>query len=155
MGRQLRRALFRTVEIFDYRTFFVAGAFVILLLAGYLLFGAVQGAHDANVTANQRAKAATRRIDGLQQTIAGQAQTIAELLAREAAQSAEQRALAEQIRQMGGRPVVSPQPAATAYVVHSPRPAASRRSSATPHPPRSPKPSPSPTCSPLPLVGCR
>jgi hypothetical protein len=37
-----------------------------MLLVGYLMVGAVQSAHDANVTANQRGKAATRRIDGLQ-----------------------------------------------------------------------------------------
>lgn len=151
--------MFRTVEIFDYRTFLVAGAFAFLLLVGYLLFGAVQGAHDANVTANQRGKAATRRIDGLQQIIAGQAQTIAELLARESARAAEQRALAEQVSQLGGKPVVSPRPAETAYVVRSPSPAPQRSAAPRPTPSQTrrptPAPTPSPTCSPFPIIGCR
>lgn len=154
----MARALFRAVEIFDYRTFLVAGAFAILLLVGYLLFGAVQGAHDANVTANQRAKAATRRIDLMQQTIAGQAQTIAELLAHDAAVAAEQKALAAQVEQLGGEPVVSPEPARTVYVVRSPDAAPSEFApSPQPSPSHKPKPrpKPSPTCSPLPLIGCR
>lgn len=159
MARRVERTLFRIVEIFDYRTFLVAGAFVTLVLVGYLMVGAVQGAHDANTNANVRGQAASRRIDGLQQTIADQAQTISDLKAREAVQAAEQEALARQIRQMGGQPVVNPQPAPTVYVVRPPSPkgkpsrsAPSPRPSATRSP--TPRPSPSPTCL-VPVLGCR
>lgn len=161
MARRVERTLFRIVEIFDYRTFLVAGAFVTLVLVGYLMVGAVQGAHDANTNANVRGKAATKRIDGLQQTIADQAQTISDLKAREAVQAAEQDALARQVRQLGAQPVVNPQPAPTVYVVRPPSPKSSpspRRSTASPsaRPSRSPSPhpTPSPTCL-VPVLGCR
>jgi hypothetical protein len=155
MRQRTRKALFRTVEIFDYRTFFVAGAFVTLLLVGYLIVGAIQSAHDAQVSANQRGKAASKRIDGLSQTIADQAQTIAELLARQARSDAEQDALARQVRQMGGQPVVSPQPrpTTTVYVVRSPSPTPRTASPAPSKPSSSPKSSPSPTCL-LPVIRC-
>lgn len=156
MRRRASRVLFRTVEIFDYRTFAVAGAFTILLLVGYLIFGAIQSAHDAQVSANQRGKSASKRIDGLQQTIADQAQTIAQLLARQARSDAEQAALARQVQQLGGQPVVSPQPAptSTVYVVRSPSPRpATSRPTPKPSPSRKPSPSPSPTCL-VPILRC-
>jgi outer membrane biosynthesis protein TonB len=156
MRRRARQVLFRTTEIFDYRTVLVAGAFVTLLLIGYLIVGAIQAAHDANVASNQRGKAASRRIDGLQQTIADQAQTIATLLSRQARSDAEQAALARQVQQLGGQPVVSPQPkpTSTVYVVRAPSPRPSPSSRPSPKPsPRKPSPSPSPTCL-VPILGC-
>lgn len=158
MPRRIERTLFRLVEIFDYRTFLVAGAFVTLLLVGYLMVGAVQGAHDANTTANVRGQAASRRIDGLQQTIADQAQTISDLKARDAKRAAEQAALAAQIRQMGGQPVVTPQPAPTVYVVRPPSPSGSPAASSSPSDrptatrSPTPRPSTSPTCRPVPII---
>lgn len=161
LKRRAHRVLFRTVEIFDYRTFAVAGAFLIVLLVGYLIFGAVQASHDAQTSANQRGKAASKRIDGLQQVIAAQAQTISDMRARQARSDAQQEALARQVRQLGGQPVVSPSPAPTVYVVMSPSPrprgsrpfpSASPTRSPTPQP--QPQPSPSPTCRPLPVIGC-
>jgi hypothetical protein len=153
MRRRARQVLFRTTEIFDYRTFLVAGAFVTLLLVGTLIVGAIQAAHDAQISANQRGKAASKRIDGLQQTIADQAQTIAELLARQSRSDAEQAALSRQVQQMGGQPVVSPQPrpTSTVYVVRSPSPAP--RVTSRPSTKPTPSPSPSPTCL-LPPLGC-
>lgn len=154
----MHRALFRTLEIFDYRTFLVAGGFVLLLLVGYLIVGAVQGAHDANTTANLRGQAASRRIDGLQTTITDQAETIAGLRAAVSAAVARQNALARQVEQLGGRPVVQPSPERI-YVVISPSPAASPSRSPRPFPSaspsRTPRPSPSPTCRPVPVIGCR
>lgn len=161
MRRRTQQVLFRVVEIFDYRTLMVASVLTALLLAGYLMVGAIQSAHDANVTANQRGKAATRRIDGLQDIIADQAQTIADLKARDAARDAQMAALSAQVRQLGGQPVVSPQPAPTVYVVRSPSPASSRSRSprpfVSPSPSRTPRPSPSPspTCLLPKPIGCR
>jgi hypothetical protein len=155
--RKVRKTLFRAVEIFDYRTFAVAAFFLIVLLIGYLIFGAVQSAHDAQTSANQRGKAASKRIDGLQQTIADQAQTISDMRSRQARSDAAQEALARQVQQLGGQPVVRPQPQPTVYVVRSPSPEPSLRPfpSASPSPSRTPRPSPSPTCQPLPVIGCR
>lgn len=158
MRRRTRQVLFRVVEIFDYRTLMVASVLTALLLAGYLMVGAVQSAHDANVTANQRGKAATRRIDGLQQIIARQQQQMADLTAAVAAGTAKQEALVRQVEQLGGEPVVAPEPSPKSQAPPSPQsrvspsPFRSPRPSAAPS--RTPQPSPSASCLLPPPIGC-
>jgi hypothetical protein len=161
MRRRARKVAFRVVEIFDYRTLMVASVLTALLLVGYLVVGAVQSAHDANITSNQRSKAASRRIDGLQHTIARQGEEIADLRARQAASAARQEALAHQVQQLGGEPVVSPEAAPRLSPALSATPKPRSSSSPRPRPSTSPtrsptpRPSPSPTCLPLPIIGCR
>jgi hypothetical protein len=157
---RLKRVAYRLTEILDYRTFIVAGAFVTLGIVGYLIFAALQQAHDATEAQNRSRMAASRRIDLLNAQI--------EALQHEIAAGAEQRgdlaaklaALAEQVRQLGGKPVVIITP--TFRRTSSPtstrptsQPTPSPTSSAAPKPTRSPSPSPtpSPTCL-LPILGC-
>lgn len=159
----MRKFAFRLVEIFDYRTFLVAGAFATLLLVGYLIVGAIQSAHDANLASNQRGKAATRRIDLLTQQGQERDRRIEQLVKTIAQQQTAQDALSEQIRRMGGQPIVVVRSAGSTSVVVSssptPRPSPATRpqptSSPSSRPTNKPRPSPSPTCRPLPILGCR
>lgn len=174
------RFTFRLLEIFDYRTFITAGAFLSLLLVGYLVVTSVQTAQDSKDLLEGQRAAATRRID-LLTTELRRLQALAQDNSRTNGEQAEAiAALTEQIKQLGGRPVVTgpsqdPVPNAPASpggapstelnVLPSPQvspsasPPPSTRSSpqpsATPTASSSPSPSESPSvtvC--LPLVGC-
>lgn len=161
MTTRARRVARRLLEVFDWRTFAVAGGFLLLILIGYLLFGAFQAAHDATASADLRGKAATRRIDLLNSQIQQLQAEIAAGRDRQGQLTATVAALAEQVRQMGGRPVASsvvvtlaPAPART--VTAAPSASARPRPTPRPSPSSTPTPRPSPTCTRLPIVGaCR
>lgn len=156
LGR-VKRGLYRTTEILDYRTFVVATAFLITALVGYLVFSAFQAAHDSTSAANQRGQAATRRIDLLNREIDELNDQLRGLTADAARERGELStkidALAEQVRRMGGRPIVvttaSPSPSA-ARSSPTPAPRPTNRPTARPRP----SATPSPTCTALPIVGC-
>lgn len=120
---------------------------------GDVLEQARQDAATAQATANQARsaqQAATRRIDRL---TTGQQQ-----LGRQVAFLLEENsALRQQVRDMGGAPIViTPSSSTTArYPSASPSPSPSPRQSPRPSPAPRPSPSPSPTCRPLPIIGCR
>lgn len=156
MSRRLRRALFRTTEVLDYRTFVVATVFLFLLLIGYLTVSSIQQAHDATVNAVAARQAATRRIDLLNSQIGQLQAAIAAGQDQRGQLATAVQALQAQVRQLGGQPVV--------IITPSPVPAGS--SSPAPHPTGSPRPSPTrtakprptptPTCTRLPKTGiCR
>lgn len=155
-GRRFAR---RLLEVFDYRTFAVAGAFVTLLLVGYIVFSAFQAAHDATEAANRRGAAATRRIDRLNTTIGQLQAEIAAGRDERGQLAAAVAALTTQIRQLGGSPVLSLSPSAvTRYATPSSTvvsPAASPRTSTTPRPHPTATSTPSPTATPTPGLVCR
>lgn len=156
---RLRRALFRTTEVLDYRTFVVATVFLILLLIGFVTVTNIQQAHDATLNAIAARKAATRRIDLLNTQIAQLQAGIAAGQDQRGQLATAVAALQAQVRQLGGQPVI--------VVTYRPSPApapASSRPTATPAPhpqptptrTHTPRPTPSPTCTRLPIVGtCR
>lgn len=159
MGR-LRRLVQRVFEIFDYRTFAVAGAFLTLLLVGYLVVSSIQAAHDATDAQNRARVAASRRIDLLNTEITRLQGEIAAGRDQRGQLALAVAALSAQVRDLGGQPIVTvttvnrsdPQSTST------PSPAASAAPQVTPtprpRPSRTPAPSPSPTCRALPVIGC-
>lgn len=111
--------------------------------------------------ATQLRTASSRRIDKLNDELRDVRSDFAEAEAQRGRLSAALDALAEQIRQMGGRPVAtssngdSVRPAPSSSARTSPRPGASPTRSASPRPTSTPRPSPSPTCRVVaPVVGC-
>lgn len=152
---RLRRGAYRLVQVFDWRTFVVAGAFLALLLVGYLVVSSVQQAHDATEAQNRARAAATRRIDSLTRKIDELQQQIARGEGDRSELSTQVAVLTEQVRRMGGRAlvVVSPSPAPQPTATTSPQPAPSPTPRPAPSRTRQPTPTPSP-CRALPLIGC-
>lgn len=158
---RVKRGLYRLLEVFDYRTFAVAAGFLALLLVGYLVMASVQQAHDATEAQNRSRTAATRRIDILNNRIEKLQAQIVQGQGDRSELAAKLAALEEQVRQLGGRPVVTGGPARTSGPVPgptrrpspTPAPTSTRPPPASPRPP-SPTPRPSPTCLPLPVIGC-
>lgn len=153
----IKRTLFRVTQVFDYRTFAVAGAFVSVLVAGMLVINSAQTAREALDAQDASRKAASRRIDLLTQQANQRDTRINHLIATVARQQTGMDALTEQIRRMGGQPVVIVrQSNGNSEPAPSPTPRAS--SPSKPRPTTSPQPqpsaSPSPTCRPLPIIGC-
>lgn len=148
-----RRFAQRVVEVFDWRTFAVAGAFLTMGLVAYLVFSAFQAAHDATEAANQRGKAATRRIDSLNSEIQKLQAAIAEGRDQRGQLATAVAALSAQIRQLGGTPIVTVRvtsaPNTTITITPSPAPAVSSspssRPTSSPTPTLSPSPSPTST----------
>lgn len=152
MTTRPRRVARRLLEVFDWRTFAVAGAFLTAVLIGYAFWSAFQAAHDATEAANQRGKAASRRIDLLNNEIQELQDAIAAGRDERGQLATAVAALTAQIRQAGGTPVVTVRvtsaPAPTATATASPRASSSPR----PRPTATRTPAPSPT--PEPSVLC-
>jgi hypothetical protein len=161
-GLERRRA--RGVKAWlDYRTFAMGGFFVITLLVFYSVVSSNHRAAEALRAQAESRQAASRRIDlltGEIRRLTSESKTRGEQVAELQAQV---EALIEQVRQMGGNPVVVVRPSAG----QSPSPQSTGRPSASPTPSRTrpPRPSPShtpprPSSSPseppfcLPVIGC-
>lgn len=160
MTTRARRVARRLLEVFDYRTFAVAGFFAAFLIVGWVVFSAFQAAHDATVSADRRGKAASRRVDMLNSEIQQLERQIVAGQDERGQLAAKVDALSEQVRQLGGRPVVAVTVSPEPELEPTPPPMASSRPSSTPapHPTRTvrPTPRPSPTCTRLPILGtCR
>jgi hypothetical protein len=157
---RLRRATQRVLEIFDYRTFAVAGAFLTLLLVGFLVVSSIQAARDATDAQNRARVAASRRIDLLNTEITRLQGEIAAGRDQRGQLALAVAALSAQVRDLGGQPIVTvttvnrsnPQPAPAPTASRSAAPRAT--SSPRPRPSRTPAPSPTPTCRALPVIGC-
>lgn len=151
----IKRTLFRATQVFDYRTFAVAGAFLSVLIAGMLVINSAQTAREALNAQDASRKAASRRIDLLTQQANQRDARINSLVATVARQQTGMDALTEQIRRMGGQPVVIVrQSNGTSDPAPSPRASSTPKPRPTTSPRPSPKPTPSPTCRPLPIIGC-
>lgn len=166
---RLRRTAQVTLDLLDWRTFAVGGAFATVLIVGWGFYQALESASEATkALAAQSAqqqdarRATTRRIDLLNGQI--------ERLQHEAAAGRDQRgqlaakvdALAAQVEQMGGRPVArltSSQPEAPSTTRAAPARPPARQNGARPSTsptrrPAPPRPSPS-AVSPQPSPTCR
>lgn len=156
-----RRVARRLLEVFDWRTFAVAGVFAAVLLVGFLVYSAFAAAHDATDAANRRGAAATRRIDLLNSEIQQLQQQIAKGADQRGQLAAVVAALAQQVRQLGGTPVATATTVVTVVPAPrpstpspSPRPTATRKPRPHPKPHHTPTPSPSPTCTRLVGILC-
>lgn len=139
-------------------TWQVAGPIIAYVLAALLTVSVVEafvGQHDALTARAQTAAAASRRIDLLQAQINGLQRVLRHRTASDARERGRLevavRALAQQIRQMGGTPVVEPDSEPQPTSQARPTPTMQPSSHPTPRPTHpSPKPSPTVTPSPTP-----
>jgi len=160
MTGRLKRFAYRASEVLDYRTFVVATGFLSLMLVGFIVVASLQRAHEATQSADQRGRAASRRIDLLNTEIKELQAEIAAGRDERGQLAASVAALAAQIRQLGGQPVVMVTPGTTIIVRPSaaptPTPGRSTAPRPTAHPTatRTPSPSPSPSCTRLLILPC-
>lgn len=104
----------------------------------------------------QLREAATRRIDELSRQIQQLQADLDDAREGRAAIKAQLDALIVQIRHMGGEPVVTPAPSSGSRSTSpSPSPSPSPSHKPSPKPTHKPSSHPSPTCTPLPVIGCR
>lgn len=149
-----RRAVQRVLEIFDYRTFIVAGVFTVILVLGLVIVRALGSAHDATVSADQRGAAASRRIDLLNTEISELQAAIAQGRDQRGQLATAVAALSAQVRQLHAVPVVIVSPDSSVTIIYT-NPTASPAPRPSPTATRTvrPRPSPSPTCTRFPVVG--
>lgn len=137
--------------VLDWRNVATFLASVLTGLLVFLVIDSSQARNAAQDAASQRAAAATRRIDKLNVEIRELQEQIAQGRDERGQLNAAVDALTEQVRQMGGRPVLGPTPAPSRTAAPSPtsRPGPTvtpkPTQSPTPRPTRTPSPSPSPS----------